>query len=148
MKYFLIILFAFFAFNINVWAQASPPEQAAKNFYKWYLTELNADRYPITRNKRLMLQKVSTRLGKWLYSKAYEEYGADYFIDAQDWERTWVSGITASDTRVSGNSANLKITLRPRKSSRSPFGMRVLHIKMVKENAVWKIDTVENRKLI
>lgn len=148
MKYLLIAILVFSAFQIDAVGQAKAPEQAAQNFYKWYLTELNANRYPIQRNKRLMLQKVSLRLGKWLYSKAYEEYGADYFLDAQDWERTWVSGITVSDVTTSGNSSKLKITMRPRSGSNSPFGIRVLHIQMKKENGLWRIDMVENRKLI
>jgi len=77
-------------------AQVVSPEQTAKDFYKWYLSELNAEREPIRDNKRLMLQKVSTRLGKWLYSTAYEEYGADYILDAQDYEQSWVNGISAA----------------------------------------------------
>ncbi len=67
---------------------ADTPEQTAKSFYQWYLKEINANKSP--RNKKDIFQKsVSKRLCKWIYSPAYEEYGADYFIDAQDLARLY-----------------------------------------------------------
>lgn len=127
----------------GAFGQTQTPEQAARSFYRWYLTELNADRRPV-QQKRLMRQKVSARLGKWLYSKEHEENGfdADYFLDMQDWDRTWVNGITAERTSPAGS--EVKVSLRAKKSS--PFGLHVLYVRMTKENGVWKIDRVENRK--
>ncbi len=128
-------------------AQTKAPDQAAKEFYKWYLTELNAERYPIRQNKPRMLRAVSKRLGQWIYSPAYSEYGADYFIDAQDWERTWVSGISATRPVVNGTTATLSIKLEPAKGVYSGFGRRTLAVKMVKEAGSWKMDNINNRKL-
>ena len=140
----LIVLF----FHADVFSQTSSPEQTAKDFYKWYLTELNAERHPIQQNKRLMLQKISARLGKWLYSKAYEEYGADYILDAQDYERTWVSGISAAPAATKGNVSNVKLTFTPKRGTYSGFGVRTMPIRLVREGGVWKIDMVNNRRLI
>jgi len=95
-------------------AQTKAPDQAAKEFYKWYLTELNAERYPIRQNKPRMLRAVSKRLGQWIYSPAYSEYGADYFIDAQDWEWTWVSGISATRPHRKGDDCDAKHKARTR----------------------------------
>ena len=129
-------------------AQVVSPEQTAKDFYKWYLSELNAEREPIRDNKRLMLQKVSTRLGKWLYSTAYEEYGADYVLDAQDYEQSWVNGISAAPAATNGNVSNVKLTFTPKRGTYSGFGVRRMNIRLVKENGAWKIDVINNRKLI
>ncbi|HJS52843.1 MAG TPA: DUF3828 domain-containing protein [Pyrinomonadaceae bacterium] len=128
-------------------AQAVGPEQAAKDFYKWYLTELNAEREPRRDSKPLMLQKVSARLGRWLYSTAYEEYGADYFLDAQDYEQSWANGVSAAPAVTKGNVSTVRLTLTPKKGV-TGWGVRRMTIKLIKENGAWKIDTVNNRKLI
>jgi hypothetical protein len=147
MKILLVLLVVLF-FHIGVSSQTNSPEQSAKDFYKWYLTELNAEREPIRDNKRLMLQKVSARLGKWLYSKAYEEYGADYILDAQDYEQSWANGISAAPAATKGNVSNVKLTFTPKRGTFSGFGVRKMNIRLVKENGVWKIDMVNNRRLI
>jgi hypothetical protein len=147
MKIVLLSLFVFTLYTGGS-AQSLTPEQTAKDFYKWYLTELNAEREPIRDNKRLMLQKVSARLGKWLYSKAYEEYGADYILDAQDYEQSWANGISAAPAVTKGNASTVRLTLTPKKGTYSGFGVRKMNIKLVKENGVWMIDMVNNRKLI
>jgi len=146
MKTLLLSIFVF-AFCASGYGQAVKPEQTAKDFYKWYLTALNAQKDPIRDNKRLMLQKVSTRLGRWLYSKAYEEYDADYFLDAQDYDETWVNGITAAPAATNGNVSTVKLTFTPKKGS-TGFGVRTMRIKFVKENGAWKIDSVNNRALV
>jgi len=147
MKILLVLLVVLF-FHIGVSSQTNSPEQSAKDFYKWYLTELNAEREPIRDNKRLMLQKVSARLGKWLCSKAYEEYGADYILDAQDYEQSWANGISAAPAATTGNVSNVKLTFTPKRGTFSGFGVRKMNIRLVKENGVWKIDMVNNRRLI
>lgn len=145
-----ILLFAFLVFSalhVSTAAQIKGPDAVAKDFYKWYLTELNAEREPIRQHKKRMLEFVSARLGRWVYSPAYSEYGADYFIDAQDWEHSWVNGISATRPVIKGATATLRVRLDPAKGVSSGFGRRVLPIKMVKEGGVWKIDTINNRAL-
>lgn len=137
----------FFALQVAAGAQSKPPDVVAKDFYKWYLTELNADRFPIRQDKKRMLGFLSSRLGRWVYSPAYSEYGADYFIDAQDWDRTWVSGISASRPIIKGSTATLRIVLQPSKGTYSGFGRRTLPIKLVREGGEWKIDMINNRRL-
>lgn len=128
----------------NAFAQNKTPEEAAKDFYKWYLTELNNERYPINRQKSEVLKKVSKRLGKWLYSPAYEEFGADYFLDAQDWDENWALGVTASKAVIKGNNATVKVTLAAPKGRNTNFARHVLTVKLIKEGEVWKIDRVNN----
>ncbi|HUR98644.1 MAG TPA: DUF3828 domain-containing protein [Pyrinomonadaceae bacterium] len=146
-KRFLLVLLVFSVLHVSAGAQVKAPEAVAKDFYKWYLTELNAEHEPILQNKKRMLAFISTRLGRWVYSSSYSEYGADYFIDAQDWEHSWVNGISATAPVIKGTNATLRIQLTPAKNAESGFGRRVLPIKLVKEGGVWKIDMINNRKL-
>jgi hypothetical protein len=134
---------ACFLFAGSVLAQASEtPEQAARDYYRWYIQSLNAEKYPIQRQKSALLKKVSARLGKWIYSPAYREYGADYFLDAQDWDENWIDGISTSKATVSGNAASLRVTLVDPKKRAPGYGRRVLTVKMVKEGGAWKLDRV------
>jgi len=147
MKILLPALLLFFALHVGAAAQATAPDAVAKDFYKWYFTELNAEHEPILQNKKRMLEFISARLGRWVYSPAYSEYGADYFIDAQDYEHSWVDGISATQPVIKASTATLRINLSPAKGASPGFGRRTLPIKMVKENGVWKIDMINNRKL-
>ncbi|HQU82527.1 MAG TPA: DUF3828 domain-containing protein [Pyrinomonadaceae bacterium] len=131
----------------NALAQSSTPETTAKEFYKWYLGELNASREP-RENKTEMSKYVSKRLYKWISSKAYEEYGADYIIDGQDYNEDWVNGITTTKAVIKGNRATFKIMLTPPKGSQNRDFQQTLSIKMLKENGAWKIDSVNNRALL
>ena len=127
----------------NASAQTETPETAAKNFYKWYITSLNAENDPFEKQKPKMLKAVSKRLGKWIYSKDYEEYGADYFLDAQDWDDNWANNISTSKAVIKGTTATLKVTLTsPPDSVWSPK-KHVLTLKLIKENSAWQIDTVK-----
>jgi hypothetical protein len=121
-------------------AQTATPETAAVAFYKWYVTELNADRYPVQRQRAKIRQKVSQRLGRWLYSKDAEDYGADYFLSAQDWDPDWAKSVTAkSESPQQGSTAKLRVSFKYSEN----FGNHQVLVKMVKEAGVWKIDTVD-----
>jgi len=138
----LITAFAFLIFTNANYAQTLPaPEKAAKSFYEWYIRELNNDRFPVDDAKQQLLKLVSKRLGKWIYSPAYAEHGADYFIDAQDWDKSWVTGTKVSKSVVKGNTVTLKVTLI---SPTEVYGTQIFNVKMVKETGKWKIDRVDN----
>jgi hypothetical protein len=148
MKILLTAFLFLFALHVPAAAQSKAPDAVAKDFYKWYLTELNAEREPIRQDKKRMLEFISARLGRWVYSPAYEEYGADYFIDAQDWEKSWANGISSSRPVIKGATATVRIQFDPAKGVSSGFGRRVLPIKLVNEHGVWKIDMINNRSLV
>jgi hypothetical protein len=149
MKIFLLLpaLLLIIAFHVSVSCQVEPPDTVAKDFYKWYLTELNAEREPVRQSKARLSTFISARLRRWVYSPAYSEYGADYFIDAQDWEQTWVNGISSTRPVIKGTTATLRIQLEPDKGLFSGFGRRTLPIKLVKETGSWRIDMINNRRL-
>lgn len=121
------------------------PADTSRSFYKWYLHELNAERSP-NNNKAKMSSFISDRLARWTTSKAYENYGADYFIDAQDFGEGWEHNIQISRIVIKGNSATLRVTLVQPHSGNTPyFGNKILDLKLLKERGAWKIDRITGK---
>jgi len=129
-------------FSAPAWAQASSPEGTVTGFYKWYLHELNAERYP-GRTSAKVAAVSSARLNRWFRTKTGREWDADYFIDAQDFDKDWETNIAVSNVAVHGSNADLHVTLGPKKPAANAIGQHVLKIKMVKEAGKWKIDHVD-----
>lgn len=69
-------------------------------------------------------------------------WDADYFIDGQDWDPKWETGISTSAAKILGNIANVTVTLSDPGGSASGWDPHVLHIRMARENGIWKIDRV------
>lgn len=147
----LIVLFALFLTSLNANmafasnTSAATPEQAAVEFYRWYLDALNRNRDPRTRQKQKLLSFLSKRFGKWVYSIPDDEYDADVFISAQDFDEDWVNAISTSKASVKGNTARFDVILGVYKNGKRTkgIGKHVLHLKMVKEGGAWKIDDIK-----
>ena len=137
------LLIFFIAGNISA---QNTPETAAKEFYTFYMKGLKNSGYPID-NKTTMKKYISRRLATWVYSKSYREYGADYFIDGQDFEEKW-RPTSVSKAVIKGNKATLKVTLDVPKGVKTQWEKHVLPLKLVKENGAWKIDEINNRELV
>ena len=122
-------------------AQARAPETATLGFYHWYLSELNANRQPIDKNRTEIRKRVSARLARWLFSPAYSDYGADYFIDAQDLDEGWVKTVKVTGGTVEGSTATAVVTFPKSKF----FPRKVMTVGLVREAGAWKIDKVRGR---
>jgi hypothetical protein len=143
MKFLLVTLFSILLFSsISASAQAAP-EATLKSFYRWYLGELNAERYPRPSSPKVQAV-ASARLKRWFRSKEGREWDADYFINAQDFDKDWQSSIVVSNINIRGGNAEVRLTLGPKRKDPNSMGQRVLKIKMVKERGGWKIDHVDN----
>jgi hypothetical protein len=121
-------------------AQATP-EKTLATFYKWYLHELSAERYPRPTSAKVNAI-ISTRLRNWFKSKTGREWDADYFIDAQDWDPKWETHIKTTDAVIKGNNAELRVILGPEVKAVNSMSPHTLRIKMVKEQGGWKIDHI------
>ena len=143
MKTYLLLFFLFTGLVGSAFAQANTgPGDTSKTFYKWYLHELNAQHNP-EQNKAKMRTFISARLVRWVNSKAYSDYGADYFIDAQDFGESWENNIQVSKLVVTGNVATLRVTLLDGKNG--PMGSKILDLKLLKEAGAWKIDRITGK---
>lgn len=139
---FAILLFIVGSVGASVAVKAAnTPEQTVKIFYGWYLKELNREGGNPIDNKRMLAKYVSRRLIKQIdIWHAAEEYDADYFINAQDWDETW--RISTTKAVIKGNTARLKLSLKSTKPKNQGFSQN-LTVKLVKAAGVWKIETVE-----
>ena len=140
-RYFAVLVLAGIVILPAAVRAQSSPEDTLRSFYKWYLHELNAERSPRWTSAKVS-NVSSTRLRKWFQSKTGREWDADYFIDAQDLDKDWETNVAISKPAITGNRADVEVTLGPKTPAPNAIGQRVLKIKMVKESGGWKIDRV------
>lgn len=120
---------------------ANTPEQAAKSFYQWYVKELNRDGGNPIDNKDMLGAYVSKRLLKQIQAwRDAEEYDADYFINAQDFDETW--RVSTTNAVVVKDTATLKVALKSARPKGQGFSQN-LTVKLVKDGNIWKIDEVK-----
>lgn len=136
----LIIVFSLVTLTTSAPAQASP-EGTLRSFYKWYLHAVVTN-LPPNRTSAKVSAASSARLRTWFRSRTGREWDADYFIDAQDYDDDWATNIAVSKAAITGNRADLTVTLGSKKNAANAIGQRELKIKMVKEAGGWKIDRV------
>ena len=142
-KIFSFALFLFFigSLSASVAKAADTPEQTAKSFYQWYVKELKREGGNPIDNKQMLAKYATKRLIKQINAwRAAEEYDADYFINAQDFDKSWL--VSTGKAAISGNKATLKVSLKSTKPKNQGFSQN-LTVKLVKEAGEWKIDTVQ-----
>jgi hypothetical protein len=123
-------------------ALASNPSESIRSFYRWYVTELVANRNPIDNRKELK-RFVTERLLKEIdrMKKGPDGLDGDYFVDAQDFDGLWAKNITVSDVKISGTKATADVLLAGKGDMR-----RRLQVSLVKDGGVWKVDKVKGRE--
>ena len=115
------------------------PEESIRGFYHWYMTALIANREPL-KERAEMKRYATDRLLKEIEKKqkSADGLGADYFIDAQDFDNLWAKNITVSNLKVSGSNATAEVLLVGKGEMR-----RRLKVWLVSDVASWKIDKVQ-----
>jgi hypothetical protein len=122
-------------------APESNPSESIRGFYRWYVNELIANRNPIDNRKELK-RFATERLLKEIdrMKKGPDGLDGDYFVDAQDFDDLWAKNITVSDVKISGTKATAEVLLAGKSDMR-----RRLHVSLVKEGSVWKVDKVKGQ---
>jgi hypothetical protein len=121
---------------------AGNPSDSIRGFYRWYVTELIANRQPLENRKemkRFATDRLITQIDKM--RKGPDGLGADYFLDAQDFDNLWAKNISISDLKVRGSSATADVRLTGKGEMR-----RRLKVSLVSDGGTWKIDKVEGRE--
>lgn len=147
-RFFALFVFLFASLlaagNFN--SASANTEQAitgkVKKFYGWYVNEIHNDRLPF-RNQAMIRNHSSRRLWKWLNSQAYRDFGADYFLDAQDFARDWGTQIAISNFKMKGNVTTFTMRMGSPKPDQTQMGPHTIKLKLVKESGSWKIDRVD-----
>lgn len=127
----------YLGFNMAAAAERSP-EQTIRAFYGWYLEQLDGGQDPFTDGRKQMQDYVSDRLIKEVEAKREAgEMDADYFLNAQDFDKAWGKDIEISDLEVKGEKASANVELKS-----SEMGNQKLKVQLGKEGGAWKIDAV------
>jgi Protein of unknown function (DUF3828) len=120
------------------------PEATVHSFYEWYVHTLNQNEEPIEKHQAELGKFVTQRLIKSLNRvlKSPEGLDADFFLDAQDWDKDWEKNITTTKALIQGPRANLIVTLK----GGPGFGNHKLRVGLRKEGGAWKIDSINGRR--
>ena len=117
---------------------AATPEDCIRNFYRWYVTNLVANRDPMkqrTEIRRYATERLLKEIDKMV--KGPDGLDGDYFVDAQDFDPLWAKNISISDVQVHGDKSSAHVVLNGSKGMR-----KKLMVHLVKEAGTWKVDKV------
>jgi Protein of unknown function (DUF3828) len=118
------------------------PEECIRNFYRWYVTNLVANRDPLKQHaeiKRYATGRLLKELNKMVTGP--EGLNGDYFTDAQDFDPLWAKNIAISEVKTSGEKSTAHVLLAGAQGMR-----RNLLVHLVKESGSWKVDKVLGRE--
>jgi hypothetical protein len=118
---------------------SATPEECIRNFYRWYVTNLVANRDPMTQRKEIR-NYATERLLKEIdrMAKGPDGLDSDYFIDAQDFDPLWAKNISISAVQTQGDKSNAHVFLKGAQDMK-----RKLLVYLVREAGSWKVDKVK-----
>lgn len=136
------ILLLLFIFSFSVMAGHSDPIERAVKFNSWYINQINKDAFPITDGNEIDKYVTASTMKKLRHTQdpryADEEfYEADMFLKAQYVGDDWPQNVTAIAGDTDPVCVNVYIA----------FGKKQEHVVidcMVKENNLWKVQSVSN----
>jgi hypothetical protein len=120
---------------------AATPEDCIRNFYRWYVTNLLANRDPMKQRKEMRqyaTERLLKEIGKMV--KGPDGLDGDYFVDAQDFDPLWAKNISISDVKTAGEKSTARVLLNGSKGMQ-----KKLLVHLAKEGSTWKVDKVEGR---
>ena len=135
----LLLVIAIGGFSIAAQTANSTPEVTIKNFYAWYVQEISKNKFPLSQQPTKLKQFITVRCyneNKRAYDK--NEFDADYFIAAQDYDEKWATNVKVTNVKVVGNRASASVIL----DGKGNFDSK-LKLKLLKEKDVWKIDVIQ-----
>jgi hypothetical protein len=121
---------------------SSNPTETLRGFYHWYVTELIANRDPMS-NRTALKGFATARLLNTLASmkRGPEGLNGDYFLDAQDFDNQWAKKISVTDVKIEGKNATAEVMLKGATADMN----RRLKVNLLLESGTWKVDKVEGR---
>ena len=135
----LLLAIALGGFSVAAQTANSTPEVTIKNFYSWYVREISKNKFPLSEQPTKMKQFITVRCyneNKRAYDK--NEFDADYFIAAQDYDEKWGTNVKITNVKIIGNKASASVIL----DGKGDFDSK-LRLKLIKEKDVWKIDVIQ-----
>lgn len=120
-------------------APGATPEDCIRSFYKWYVTNLVANRDPMKQRaeiKRYATERLLKEIDKMV--KGPDGLNGDYFTDAQDFDPLWAKNISISGVKINGDKSSAHVLLDGAKGMR-----KKLTVFLVKDAGTWKVDKVK-----
>ena len=120
---------------------AATPEDCIRNFYRWYVTNLVANRDPMKQRseiRRYATERLLKEIGRM--EKGPDGLDGDYFTDAQDFDPLWAKQIEISGVKIQDDKSSAQVLLNGAKNMRKKL---VVHL--VREAGTWKVDKVQGR---
>ena len=120
---------------------AATPEDCIRSFYRWYVTNLVANRDPMKQRgeiRRYATERLLKEIDKMV--KGPDGLDGDYFVDAQDFDPQWAKNISISDVQTRGDKSTALVQLNGSKGMR-----KKLFVHLAKEGSTWKVDKVHGR---
>jgi hypothetical protein len=121
---------------------SSNPAETIRGFYHWYVTELIANRDPMSNRKELKhfaTARLLNELGKM--KRGPEGLNGDYFVDAQDFDNQWAKKISISNVQINDKNATAEVMLKGAAADMN----RRLKVNLMLEAGTWKVDKVQGR---
>jgi hypothetical protein len=119
-------------------AQARTPEEAAGQFYRWYMQSLAISQDPLRQSPIQLSAYVSKGLISELKRRMSRKgQHADYFIQAQEFMDDWITDIKVVRPRIEGNMASVVVGL-----GATPDTRRWLALTLTRDDGDWKICMV------
>ncbi|MEY2528990.1 MAG: hypothetical protein QOJ05_1080 [Verrucomicrobiota bacterium] len=121
---------------------SSNPAETIRGFYHWYVTELIANRDPMSNQKELKhfaTARLLNELGKM--KRGPEGLNGDYFVDAQDFDNQWAKKISISNVQINDKNATAEVMLKGATADMN----RRLKVNLALEGGTWKVDKVQGR---
>ena len=125
--------------QIRAAESAATPEDCIRSFYRWYVTNLVANRDPMKQRgeiRRYATERLLKEIAKM--EKGPDGLDGDYFVDAQDFDPLWAKNIVISDAKTLGDKSSAHVVLNGSKGMR-----KKLTVHLVKEAGTWKVDKVQ-----
>lgn len=130
----LICCFSVIAQTVN-----SKPETTIQGFYSLYIKEINKNKFPLTEQPAKLKTFITARCyneNKRTYDR--NEFDADYFIAAQDFDVKWSTNNKISNLKINGSTATATVNF----FGSNNFNHK-LKVKLLKQKGVWKIDIID-----
>ena len=120
-----------------------PPELVLRDFYKWYVAAVVANKNPFEMERATLRRYVTARLIGEIdgMRKGPDGLDGDYFLDAQDFDAEWGKNIMMGKPAIKRGQAIVDVELRG-----TEMGSKKLHITLRGENGWWKVDKVEGER--
>jgi hypothetical protein len=128
-----------FAMQLPATEPASDPAETIRGFYRWYIGVVSANRTPArSEMKPFATNRLLNEIEK--KSRGPDGLGADYFLDAQDFDKDWSKNISVKGVSIQGDKATATVEFRGREIARHS-----LQVALVRESGSWKVDKVKGR---